>query len=271
MKDFILTCLNLGLSDAEKAGRLLRKFEAKSYQKLCHKGIPLLCDFIDKNGVGSVIYLKIKEMGLLEDIPEVLKAHLRYAYQRNAARNFALEIELERCLMALNQKGIQAMLLKGAISFVKPIYPHAGLRFLSDIDLLVKGQEFAKAVAILEDLGYTADGDYMPSHHHHQSLTHQTGIGFIELHHCPVSLRYADWIDLESWWAEADAVTLGRASALVPSPEHQMLHLLLHNGMSHYGRLLSHIGRQLDFALNVEFYRNEDVKKFSRDLEPPET
>lgn len=246
----ILQFIHFGLSDAQK-GEILRKMVAEESN---HR---FLDDFIYEHSVGPFMYFEIKEMGLLDDIPATLKKYLQYSYEQNVARNFALKMELGRYLLALNQEGIQAMLLKGAITFVKPIYPTFGLRFLSDIDLLVKRQELAKAVAILEDLGYISDDDNKQSHHHHQGLFPQAGIGLIELHHCPVSLRYADWIDLDSWWAKAEQVTLGRASAYIPSPEHQILHLLLHNGISHYGLLLSSLGRQLDFALNIEFYRTE--------------
>ncbi len=243
--------LNFSLSDTKKAEIL---------QNIVAEESNYFYDFIYQNSIGPFMYFQIKEMGFLDDIPEEFETFLRYIYEKKFARNFALKMELERCLQVLSKEGISAMLLKGAITFVKPIYPSPFLRFMSDIDLLVKQQELAKAIAILEDLGYLCDisvFDGKRLRHYHQHLYTDIGIGAVELHHYPISLRYSDWIDLDSWWAEAEEVTLGKASALIPSPKHQILHILLHNGIGHESQLLSNIGRQFDFALNVEYYRDK--------------
>ena len=78
----------------------------------------------------------------------------RQAYYENLARNLTLFHELRSILKALDDHGIKAMALKGAM-LAETVYKNPALRPLSDLDLLIKREDVDKAEKVLLDSGYT--------------------------------------------------------------------------------------------------------------------
>lgn len=70
-----------------------------------------------------------------------------------ARAHYALRVHaLERISQALQQAGLTAMLVKGA-AMALSVYPKPWHREMGDIDLLVRPDDLASAVAVLEQLG----------------------------------------------------------------------------------------------------------------------
>lgn len=90
----------------------------------------------------------------LPNIPSQVLEFFRQAYYGNLARNLTLFQELRRILKVLSNAGIKAMVLKGA-ALAETVYGNPALRPMSDLDLLIRKEDFMKAERQLLDLGYS--------------------------------------------------------------------------------------------------------------------
>lgn len=160
--------------------------------------------------------------GAPNDVVAVVEDHARALRLRGAW----LELELGRCLRALEAAGIRPLLLKG-ISLGKAVYPSSVQRFALDLDFLVRPDEVDPACRSLESLGYRADtGDraaYYAAHHVHRILTGANQLG-VEMH-WGLSRRVAvHHLDPDWFRSGAVEIDLEGVKALVPSPDAQLLH-----------------------------------------------
>lgn len=101
----------------------------------------------------------------------------------NAARNGRLVQRLREAASALQERGIAAVGLKGAV-FALEEPDCAPWRFLGDLDLLIPADRMDDAVQALQGLSYSADGvpDLGGELHHHPPLAHADGETIVELH-----------------------------------------------------------------------------------------
>jgi SAM-dependent methyltransferase len=83
-------------------------------------------------------------------VPREISADPRVA---TAARTLMLDAAAVECVSALRTEGIRAILLKGPVT-ARWLYADEGTRDYADIDLLVARLELARALQILERLGY---------------------------------------------------------------------------------------------------------------------
>jgi hypothetical protein len=75
------------------------------------------------------------------------------AYEANARRNRSLFAEFGRILDALNQQGVPHAVRKGP-SLCSLVYNDAGIRRMSDLDILIERASLDAVAATLADLGY---------------------------------------------------------------------------------------------------------------------
>jgi hypothetical protein len=120
-------------------------------EKASHHGVaPLIYHHLnqlskDSNNSQFTIYNSQVSSGTME--------FFRHAYYENLARNLTLFQELRRILKTLDDRGIKAMVLKGAM-LAETVYKNPALRPMSDVDLLIRRQDVDKAEKALLDSGY---------------------------------------------------------------------------------------------------------------------
>ncbi len=160
-------------------------------------------------------------------------------------RNTRTLRELARLLRALRAAGIETLLLKGAALGVA-VYRNVGLRPMGDIDLLVRHEDAARALAILEGLGYAAFGaETRPGasleYENEVALRHPEHVTPVELHWDLLdSPHYQSVLDMRWFWNTALPVEFEGVSALILGPEAQLLHLCSHL-MLHHGGASGHL------------------------------
>ena len=140
--NLLLDCLGRK-SPAEVAERLWRA---------THEEWRQLLELAWQNGLGPLLYSRLKV--LLSDnkiAPEITK-QLRHTYIENSARNTLFYHELSKILEALNKVNIPVILLKGAY-LAEKIYEDIALRPMLDIDLLLRKKDLAKGNEVLINLG----------------------------------------------------------------------------------------------------------------------
>jgi hypothetical protein len=122
--------------------------------------------------------------------------------------------------------------LKG-LALAKNIYGDIALRPMSDIDLLLKGEDLVKAGRILLSLGYKQDfpawESMLKTYHHLPSFTNKSGT-IIELHWNIVTLDSPIKVDLEGLWARSGLIKVDNTEVCVFSAEDLFLHLCVHAG-----------------------------------------
>lgn len=83
------------------------------------------------------------------------------AYHKSVRKNILLDFERKAITDEFEKQGIWYLVMKG--SLIKELYPEAGMREMSDNDILIDGTCREKANKIMTDRGYTAKR-YLSSH-----------------------------------------------------------------------------------------------------------
>lgn len=158
--------------------------------------------------------------------------------------NSGLLRQLARITRALQSRGVEVLLLKGA-ALNLTLYDRPNLRPMSDLDLLVRPDSAERAITILESMGFRRGpsllrADFFPRFHYEVELSsadyHPTRI---DLHTRPFRpLRWATTIPDGAFWRGARPVDERDAAASVPAGEEMLVHLATHSACHGHRRLL---------------------------------
>ena len=184
----------------------------------------VLLDAAIKHGVAPLLYQRVKN---LDSIPKDILASLSKAYYTNVLRNARYYQELSEILKQFQDHDIEVIVLKGAF-LAKTVYESDALRFIGDIDLMVK--DLAKAQNLLLQLGYKQK-------QHNLTIEEQCSI-----HHCLIDFKKqgtfnidVHWnldvvfnINPEMLWQAAQPFTIGNIKVLSLSPEDLLFHVCFH-------------------------------------------
>lgn len=102
-------------------------------------------------GIAPNCYLHLKQFK--DEVPSHIQERLQELFAKNAAQNTRLWSSLKEILRSFNQAQIDAIPLKGPY-LSEALYANIGLRSSSDIDLLIRKQDFGRAKDVLATLGY---------------------------------------------------------------------------------------------------------------------
>ncbi len=177
-------------------------------------------------------------------IPLEFENSLRAVALAVAARQLHWRRELELTLSVLNAADIPVMLLKGAALNLS-VYPRSDLRPLSDLDLLVPAEKAVAARQALVGAGCRPGfdlvrADFFPRYYYEAELF-SAGVHAVrlDLHARPFRpLRLAVTVPQAAFWANAQVVDVGTATALVPAVETMWIHLAVHAALHDCVRLI---------------------------------
>ena len=189
---------------------------------------------IAQERIAPLIYSVVREQ---EWIPDTLEKKYKQIYMRNSIENKIMLTELARISPILNDSGVPFIALKGA-ALLEPVYKNIGLRILRDLDLLIHQEHGELAFQILSGAGFNPEAEIFAGH----ALTFDKEMHFnkpgrypinIDLHwHIFNSKFYHDYLPLDWFWNSAKFSGTENLSALVLSPEAQLLHLSGHIWLS---------------------------------------
>ena len=195
-------------------------------------------DLAVRQGLGPLAFWCLQDAAALDVLPERVAADWRDAFELTRARNALLLSETERLLHAFEAASIPVSCLKGAL-FAETIYPHPATRPMTDIDLLVRPRDVARAAQIIHERGYchapTAGLDRVYVRGSSQGV--QPFDAVVELHHDlltgQVRNRKVARLRLDQLWAEAIPAQVGAARCSALGPEHSVLFLAAHMAVHH--------------------------------------
>jgi hypothetical protein len=134
------------------------KFTEENLQNI--KALMLkICDWryfinlANNHGVSALVYFNLDRQHLLDLVPLTEADFLRKSYLVNLGRNTYNASVLKEGLQLFSNAGIKIVLLKG-MALEHTVYGNAGIRQMSDIDLLVSRTDCLKARDLLLGLGY---------------------------------------------------------------------------------------------------------------------
>lgn len=107
----------------------------------------------EQHGVAPLLHWHMEQAGWPELAPIELRRRMASTYYQGVAGSTLILGELRSLLSALQQAGVEVMVLKGA-HLAWTLYPEASLRPMSDIDLLVRPEHLPAAESVLTECGY---------------------------------------------------------------------------------------------------------------------
>jgi len=182
-------------------------------------------------------YLRLRQKGLLNALPEGLADYLKQLHAVNVERNQALMQALAEITGWFGAAGIEVVLLKGAAALADDLYGDAGARLMGDLDLLVPAERAAEAQQLLLQKGYLVapedeekivyrlptDAEY----HLEPLYLPDTGI-VVEIHHRVMSRQGGRALPVDQVWADRIPAPGFPGHVFLPAPGWRLLHNALH-------------------------------------------
>jgi hypothetical protein len=182
---------------------------------------------------------------LARGVPADMRERLARLSMVNEFRQAQLEAKLLEVLHRLEAMQARVLLLKGA-ALATTVYPSFSLRPMSDVDLLVEPGRAEEVHGALLGEGWKRrdfglDGAEMArldqfyrGHHHLWPLEAAHGPPVrAEIHTDILGDGHPFRFGATDLWSDARRIDYKGATALVPAPAHQLLHLCIHFAWSH--------------------------------------
>jgi hypothetical protein len=202
----LLECLRL--NDSGRDFRLEEDLSSKDWQMLVQRA--------QRHEVASFLYKRLKKLNAGQiAVPSEIIKQLRLIHFSYIARNLQLFHELGNVLSILKDAGIPVIVLKGAC-LAEVVYKDTGIRTMSDVDLLLRKNNFARAQEVLIGRRYPPRSERIN----------------IDLH-WTIDKVHPVGMEMEEIWERARPAEIAGVSVLVLAPEDLLLHLILHAAYQH--------------------------------------
>jgi hypothetical protein len=208
--------------------------------------------------IAPMLYRLIKERPELLDaahIPDVVFKSIEAAYIKTSVVNQTNFSALDDIVKALTAAGVQVLLLKGA-HLAPFVYRDIGMRWMADIDILIKREDLEKANELFLKMDYehpdmepvvwddfgkkkevrdeAAVIEWYKTDHMHLAYGNPNVIQDLELHWGIARSASPFAIDTEGLWERAWPEELNGQTVWVLSPEDLLLHISLHDSYYHH-------------------------------------
>jgi hypothetical protein len=139
-----------------------------------------IADVANRNGVTAALWLALNRKNLAQHLPPDLRDYLMLIYDYNRRRNGLILDQAREATTALNGQDIRPIFMKGCLTLLDK-GSDIGSSMMTDIDLIVREDEFAEAVSALRSLGYQLLGE-IPAHAHARTFHRPMTLVTIDLH-----------------------------------------------------------------------------------------
>ncbi|HYC62033.1 MAG TPA: nucleotidyltransferase family protein [Thermoanaerobaculia bacterium] len=193
------------------------------------------------------VHWRLKQAG---DGVAALRALFAESYRENALRHLRRMADLRHIDGALQAVNVPYLLLKGPV-LAATVYEDPATRTMTDLDLLIRDADFARAMSALAEIGYVVPADFagvtMQAGDAPPLFNGQPGSPVLEMH-AMLDSAPDDPATVDEVWATARVVELGhglRVPALAPAEF--FAHVVTH--VSRHHRFEGELRSLLDVAL----------------------
>ena len=188
------------------------------------------------------VFYRLRETGDLARLPADVQRGLQNAYYAAAGVNAVQHRETEAVLRALDDAGIETVLMKGT-PLAYTVYAEPACRLKSDLDIWLPPALLPAAIEALRPLGYAPrDKSNRPAAFialtggEQQLFGQDPGTGLVELQWPALRgewVRRSAAVDHAAIWARRVVVSMEGRSAWAMAPEDLLIHLCLHLAINH--------------------------------------
>jgi hypothetical protein len=215
----------------------------------------------NEHGIAALVFHNLENLGFLPMLPENCVKSLRNYLMLSISRNAFHKTALEESLGLLNKAGIKVVLLKG-YALEMTVYGDAGLRQMTDVDILIDRSDYIKARSIFISGGYES----LPvKSGFHKPIMAWTG------KHLPSLLKNGASVDIhlelfagkrndltKQLYDTSKEIRIDRETAFIPAPQLFFLYLVKH--LTHHEiRNESQLRLYTDLVVMIEKYREEII------------
>lgn len=177
-----------------------------------------IVEAVRQHQVFSIAYYGAVNAGI--DIPEPYRSALeKYTFQGLAIDQYQI-YAIQTLEKEFTDNQLDYMLLKG--SLLKFVYPQTDMRTMGDVDILIRGTQYAEIAPIMERLGYTFAAETSHDYEWNGKFAH------VELHKSLIPPQNADFYSyFGSGWDKAIGQA-GNPFAFTLTDEEQLIYLFAH-------------------------------------------
>ena len=210
---------------------------------------------VQQERIASILHQCLQDRA---DVPASVKAVLAEWYRGAGYLTARLQADLGRILRAFTRDGIEAIVLKGGV-LAETVYRNPALRFMGDLDLLVREDAIPLADRSLRSLGWVSSEKKGASAHHLVPYVREGSRGAVDLHRHVLPAPKFFEMNIEDLWRRACPERIAGEDTWVLCPEDLLLHVCIHASCVGGGRKWIKalaLCSAYDIALTVEQYRD---------------
>jgi len=211
-----------------------------------------IIDIAQANRVMTLLFYKIRQLGLEDRLKPETRRIMSLEYKKGVARNVVLRHVLKDVISSLNQHGIKAVILKGAINFCENIYENWNLRSMEDLDILIKEEDFPAVRRCMQTAGLAYVGGQIP---YDLSEDFEGRNMAVDMHYLPVPQKYIGLFDMDAFWANTIEVEMDGIKTHAPCPTDQIYHKFVHDVIRHQELVNFQIQDLCDFVMTSQYYK----------------
>lgn len=224
-------------------GRGDRSSSAQRLQALLDEGVDwsFLLTLAHRHRLAPLLYWHLETLDE-RSVPEPVRRRLRHTFFENASWQLRFTGELRELLQVLADHGIVAVPYKGPV-LAKQLYGTISLRESSDLDILVRRDDFDRARGLLLERGFAprrpldnGDRAFMLRYRYAESLDGPLGLK-VELHWGFTNAAVSFPLTLDELQPRLQTLDVGGFEVLAFTPEDHLLILSVHGAKHLWCRL----------------------------------
>lgn len=202
---------------------------------------PIVLETATGHRVAAVLYSKLEQAGLREELPAPLADTLWALRELGRERNAAIRAQAIALAHVLNRRGMAPLFLKGTAHLLSGLHAGSGDRLIGDIDLLIPREQHPEALAALREAGYRVQDERLlhadgapRGDIHFPALAHPAQPMLVEMHWRTLPPRFHLALPEAEALARAVPMVVEDAQCLVLRADDALVHNLLHAEERHH-------------------------------------
>ncbi len=185
------------------------------------------------NRIAALLYHHLREFNNL--VPTEINEQFAKSAHTAGFYNLCFYQRLEEIIHEFDKAGIDVIIVKGGL-WAEQFYKNIALRSMSDIDLLIRKEDFLKANHLLNSLGFKHEKEKFSLGWSLGSISHiKSGLGLkIDLHWSLTKTNSPFSIKMEEVWNRRKKVIIADISTYTLCVEDMILFFCLHTLYNHY-------------------------------------